>query len=142
MKNKNPLRYADVNYLMEHKFHRTTANIARLSPSDLLLLREQQEKEAAELRAIFPVGKTLFAFARYSDDDPYTVLPELPPVQVVNQLNAMRLTAGLIAGMHIDRAHGHSLVIVAMHHNSRVVEFTFDLVVDKVGNTELYSPFM
>lgn len=139
---KNPLRYADVNYLIAHPFHRTTANIARLSSTELVLLREQQEKEAAELRTIFPVGQKLFAFARYSDDDPYTVLHELPPVQVVDQLKAMRLTAGLIAGMHVDNNHGRSMVIVAMHHDSRVVEFTFDLVVDKVGNTELYSPFM
>lgn len=130
-----------VQAMIASTWKRRPADIALLSPDDLALLRAKQEEEAEELRAEYPSGKSYFSYILPYDDD-YRLMTSLPSVEFIDQVEAMRLTAGMISGISHEGRAGRSMVIVAMHHNSRVVEYTFDLVVDKAGNTVLYEPFM
>lgn len=131
----------EIHDLIRERFYRSPENIAKLSPEHVVLLREQQEREAVKLREEFPPGKTHFSYILPNDED-YRVLDALPDLAEINKLGALRLTAGMLAGFSHGDVYGRSMVLVALHHNSRVVEYTVDLVVDKVGNTTVYEPFM
>lgn len=134
-------KQTSVQEMIDTKWKRNAADVAKLSPEDLALLRAKQEAEVAELRAEYQPGKSFFSYV-LPDDDDYRVLETLPTAERVEQVGAMRLTAGMIAGISSGIHQGRAMVIVAMHHNSRVVEYTFDLIVDKAGDTVLYEPFM
>ena len=127
--------------LIANKYHRTKPNIAALNPEELLMLREQQETEAVELRKIYPPGKRYFSYILRDDDD-YRVLDSLPDEASIANLGAMRLAAGMLANISHSPLFGRCIIPVAMHYNSRVVEFEVDLMVNSVGDTVLYEPFM
>lgn len=123
--------------MLNNKYDRTKANIASLNLTELETLRVRQEEEAEEMRKAYPPGRRYFSYILPNDED-YRMLDALPTAEQMDELKAMRLTGGMLGFM----TNGRALIPVAMHHNSRVVEFEFDLVVNKVGDTELYEPFM
>ena len=141
IKHDKPTKPVSVQDLIDAKWKRSASDVAMLSPEDLALLRSKQEEEAEELRAEYPPGKSYFSYILPNDDD-YRSMTSLPSVELMDLTRAMRLTAGMISCISHGSHHGRSMIIVAMHHNSRVVEYTFDLVVDKAGDLTLYEPFM
>lgn len=96
--------------------------------------KEQEEYKTQALKKMqekFPPNKRFFSWTN-KDEDKWNRYEELPTVESVASKNAMRWTNGMIGAASSKLG---SFVLVAIHHESRVIEFEYVYTDGK-----LYSP--